>query len=183
MSALDCAAMTETDRVAHMIQQWQVEEPGLPLSVMAVNARILRTAQHLDHEITRGLTAFGLSNREFDVLSALRRTGPPYSLTASELRREILFSSGGLTKLLERMERADLVARQQDEVDRRVVHVVMTDAGRELQQAAMDFDRQHEERLLASLDEQQREALAQLLQTLLLNLELGDSRWPIVQRR
>ncbi|HEV7941482.1 MAG TPA: MarR family transcriptional regulator [Solirubrobacteraceae bacterium] len=172
-----------SDHVAHLIEQWAAEAPGLPLAPVSVIARILRAAQHLDHEITRGLSAYGLGNREFDVLSVLRRSGPPYMLTASELRREILFSSGGLTKLLERLERNGLIAREQDPKDRRVVRVVLTDAGRELQQAAMDLDLQLEERLLAPLDDQQRQALAELLQGLLVSLELADTRWPLRQRQ
>jgi hypothetical protein len=65
-----------------MIQHRQAGEPGLPMSAIAVNARILRTVQHLDYEIMQG---FG--NREFDVLSALRRTGPPGDTRWPTVRR------------------------------------------------------------------------------------------------
>lgn len=173
----------DSDHVAHMLEQWRAEVPDFPDDApMGVIARILRAAQHLEHEVTRGLSAYGLGNREFDVLSALRRCGPPYALTASDLRREILFSSGGLTKLLERLERAGLIVRQQDPDDRRVVRVLLSDAGRELQQAAMDFDLQFEERLLTPLDREQREDLSRLLQSLLAGLELNDTRWPLRPR-
>jgi DNA-binding MarR family transcriptional regulator len=160
-----------------MLEQWEAEIPGLPVAPIRVIARILRAGQHLEHEVTRGLSAHGLGNREFDVLSALRRSGPPYSLTATELRHAILFSSGGLTNLLVRLERTGLVMREQDNDDRRVVQVVLTDAGRELQEAAMTLDLEHEERLLARLDEAQRETLAGTLQTLLIGFELADTRW------
>jgi DNA-binding MarR family transcriptional regulator len=174
---------TASDHVAHMLELWRAEKPEAPIVPIGVIARILRAAQHLEHEITRGLSAYGLNNREFDVLSALRRSGPPYALTASALRREVLLTSGGLTKLLERLELAGLIARQQDPDDGRVVQVVLSDAGRELQQAAMDFDLPREERLLAALDEEQRQTLAHLLQVLLSSLELTDTRWPLRQRR
>jgi DNA-binding MarR family transcriptional regulator len=172
-----------SDHVAHMIELWRAETPDAPTAPISVIARILRAAQHLEHEITRGLSAYGLGNREFDVLSALRRSGPPYTLTVSDLRREVLLTSGGLTKLLERLEQAGLVTRKQDLEDRRVVRVLLSDAGRELQQVAMDFDLPREDRLLSPLDEEQRQTLAHLLQLLLTGLELGDNRWPLRQRR
>jgi DNA-binding MarR family transcriptional regulator len=172
-----------TDHVAHILEQWETELPDLPAAPARVIARILRAARHLDHEIGRSLSVYGLSNREFDVLSALRRSGKPYALTASELGHAILFSSGGLTKLLERLERAGLVAREQDPHDRRVVRVALTDVGRELQETAMAPDLENQERLLAPLDSEQRETLARLLQSLLVGFELTDTRWPLQRRR
>ncbi|MFZ2052048.1 MAG: MarR family transcriptional regulator [Solirubrobacteraceae bacterium] len=165
-----------------MIEQWRSEAPELPFDGMDVIARILRAAQHLDHEITRGLSAYGLSNREFDALSALRRSGPPYALTASELSHAILFSSGALTKLLERLQRAGLIVREQDREDRRVVRVALTEVGHKLQEEAMIFIVGQEDRLIAPFGERERKRLAQLLQTLLFNFELGDTRWPLRRR-
>lgn len=170
------------DHVARMLDECKVELPDVPVESMRVIARILRAARHLDHEIGRGLARYGLSHREYDVLSALRRGGPPYARTASDLGHAILFSSGGLTKLLERLERAGLVVREPDPFDRRVVRAALTDAGRELQTEAMEFAMENEERMLASLSAEEREHLADHLQKLLVSLELADSRWPLRQR-
>jgi DNA-binding MarR family transcriptional regulator len=162
-----------------MLEELEAELPDAQLAPIKVVARILRAARLLDHEIGRALAPFGLSNREFDVLSALRRSGPPYARTASELGHAILFSSGGLTKLLERLEQAGLVTRERDSEDRRVVYVKLTDAGIELQEAAASFELDQEERMLSGLDADQREALGDLLQALLAGFELNDSRWPL----
>lgn len=170
------------DHVAHMIDQWQIEAPEVETGPMRVVARILRAAQHIDYEITRGIAAYGLGNREFDALSALRRSGPPYALTASELSHAILFSSGGLTKLLERLERAGMITRQQDPDDRRVVRVALSEAGRKLQEEAALFVIAQEERLIAPLSETERDTLARLLQSLLVSFELADTRWPLRRR-
>lgn len=173
----------EPDHVAHMIDQWRREIPDIVVGPASVVARIMRAAQYFDHEINRGLSSHGLSNRELDVLSALRRSGPPYALTASELRYEILFSSGGLTKLLDRLESAGLITREQDPDDRRIVRVVLSDAGYELQQEAIPFEIELETRLLEPLDEDQRKTLAQALQVLLASHELTDTRRPRQRRR
>jgi hypothetical protein len=39
-----------------------------------------------------------------------------------------------------------------------------------------------EDRLIAPFGERERKRLAQLLQTLLFNFELGDTRWPLRRR-
>jgi DNA-binding MarR family transcriptional regulator len=47
---------------------------------------------------------YGLTGGEFDVLAALRRSGRPYRLTPTSLRRAVLLSSGGMTKRLAGLE-------------------------------------------------------------------------------
>jgi DNA-binding MarR family transcriptional regulator len=46
-----------------------------------------------------------------------------------ELADAVLLSRSGLTRLVDRMERAGLVTRTPDAADRRVVRVALTDAG------------------------------------------------------
>ena len=54
----------------------------------------------------------------------------------SKLAREVAFSSGGFTKVADRLEQAGLIKRQPSESDRRVTHAVLTDTGRALAQRA-----------------------------------------------
>ncbi len=173
----------ESDHVAHMVEQWQTESPDVPVGPMQVVARIMRTGQHLEREVARYLSAYELGSREYDVLSALRRSGPPYALTASELGHAILFSSGSLTNLLERLEHAGLITRSKDPDDRRVVRVALSQAGCKLQEEAMTVALRQEERMIASISESERQTLARLLQSLLTDIELTDTRWPLRPRR
>jgi DNA-binding MarR family transcriptional regulator len=71
----------------------------------------------------------GLPGPSFDVLVRLLRAGDqPVPLT--KLARTIAFSSGGFTKLADRLEQAGLIERQPSPSDRRVTNAVLTAAGR-----------------------------------------------------
>jgi DNA-binding MarR family transcriptional regulator len=64
----------------------------------------------------------------FEVLLRLVRT-PGHRLTMSQLAHEITFSTGGFTKLADRMEAAGLVVRVACPNDRRVTWMALTPAG------------------------------------------------------
>lgn len=70
----------------------------------------------------------GLDGAEFEVLLRLSRS-PEHRQTASQLAAEVSFSSGGFTKLADRLERADLVQRHPCQKDRRVVWIALTPRG------------------------------------------------------
>jgi DNA-binding MarR family transcriptional regulator len=79
-------------------------------------------ARHVEQET-------GLAPPDFFVLSQLRRSGDP-AVPLSRLGRELAFSSGGFTKVADRLEQAGLIARQPSPSDRRVTNAVLTTAGR-----------------------------------------------------
>ncbi len=72
----------------------------------------------------------------YDVLVQLSEA-PGRRLRMSELAQAVLLSRSGLTRLVERMERAGLVSRAPSPGDARGVETVLTDAGlRRIQEAA-----------------------------------------------
>ena len=103
------------------------------------------------------------------MLAALRRSGPPYRMNPTTLYGSVILSSGGMTKRLDRLERAGLVERLPDPTDRRGRLVGLTDRGREVADAALLDHLENEQRLLGSLDATEREQLAGLLRKLLVS--------------
>jgi DNA-binding MarR family transcriptional regulator len=79
-------------------------------------------AEHVEQE-TR------LPPPDFFVLARLLRSSDP-AVPLSRLARERAFSSGGFTKLADRLEQAGLIVRQPSAFDRRVTNAVLTPAGR-----------------------------------------------------
>ena len=75
------------------------------------------------------LARSGLDVASFEVLLRLSRS-PGQRQSASQLAAEVSFSSGGFTKLADRMERAGLVERIAGHQDRRMVWVTLTPAGK-----------------------------------------------------
>ncbi len=52
--------------------------------------------------------------------------------TVAALARECRVDCGGMTRMLDRLEQKELLQRQRSEADRRVVHLTLTDKGREV---------------------------------------------------
>ncbi len=115
--------------------------------------------------------AHGLETWGFDVLSALRRKGPPYQLTPGALLRATLVTSGTMTNRVDRLAAAGLVRRDPDPQDRRGVLVTLTPAGRARVNAALDDLVKHEQALLDGLSPADRATLAGLLRVLLAPLD------------
>lgn len=70
----------------------------------------------------------GLPLAWFEVLLQLRRS-PEGRLRMREIAEGAVYSTGGTTRLVDRIEEAGLVTRQLCPNDRRAIHVAITDAG------------------------------------------------------
>ncbi|WP_037603659.1 MarR family winged helix-turn-helix transcriptional regulator [Streptacidiphilus rugosus] len=157
------------DIVAGIIRQWQAVHPGLDVEPIALIGRINRCAALLQQAADAQLRHEGLSRAEFDLLGTLRRSGR--SLTPGELVRETFASGAAVTKRLRALEQRGLVERRTDSRDRRVAHLSLTDAGRELADRVLPSQLELERSLLAGIEPQARTELAEGLATLLLLLE------------
>jgi DNA-binding MarR family transcriptional regulator len=155
------------DHVDGVLAEWAAERPDLDTRPVAVVARIGRAARYLDAGIEAGLRRHGLTREGFDVLATLRRSGPPYRLSPTVLYRSLMRTSSAITHRLAILEAAGLVRRVPDPDDGRGLLVELTDAGRHAVDGVVGDHLANEERLLAPLDEEQREALAGLLRILL----------------
>ena len=67
----------------------------------------------------------------YDLLWGLERS-PGERLRMSELADKVVLSRSNLTRLVDRLEEAGLVARERSAEDRRGAYAVLTDAGREM---------------------------------------------------
>jgi len=162
-----------TDEVDELVAQWQAQRPDLDAEPMQVLSRVSRLARHLDIARRGAFASQGLQLWEFDVLSALRRVGPPFQLTPGALLRATLVTSGTMTNRIDRLAAAGLVRREPDPRDRRGVLVTLTEQGKATVDAALAGLLDRERKLLAGLDGEQREVLAGLLRTLLAPFDAG----------
>jgi DNA-binding MarR family transcriptional regulator len=83
------------------------------------------------------LEASDLNPTWFEVLLRLVRT-PGHRLPMTQLADEVLFSSGGFTKLADRIAEAGLVERVGCPSDRRVTWITLTDTGEKVINAALE---------------------------------------------
>ena len=155
------------DEVDDLVAAWDEQRPDLDVAPLQVLSRVSRLARHLDIARRGAFAAHGLESWEFDVLSALRRAGPPFQLTPGALLRATLVTSGTMTNRIDRLAAAGLVRREPDPRDKRGVLVTLTDQGRAAADAALADLLRRERDLLASLGAEDQETLAGLLRTLL----------------
>src|SRR5204863_5704370 len=118
------------DEVDDLVAAWQAQRPDLDVEPLQVLSRVSRLARHLDRARRAAFASAGLEPWEFDVLSALRRQGPPYQLSPGALLHITLVTSGTMTNRIDQLEKAALVARHPDPQDRRGVLVRLTAVGR-----------------------------------------------------
>jgi len=91
--------------------------------------RLLTCTTLVEGEVRRRLRAgFGLTLPRFDLMAQLERF--PDGLTLGELSRRLMVSNGNVTGLVERLAEAGQVERAAHPVDRRIVLVRLTPAGR-----------------------------------------------------
>ena len=155
------------DEVDDLVAAWRAQRPDLDVEPLQVLSRISRLARHLDLARRGAFADHDLESWEFDVLSALRRQGPPFQLTPGALLRATLVTSGTMTNRIDRLAAVDLVRRAPDPRDRRGVLVTLTDLGRERVDAALADLLARERALLAGLDGDERRRLADLMRILL----------------
>src|SRR5262245_37174792 len=134
-------ARMSQDHMDRIAADWARELPELDTRAVAVIGRLQRASRLLEREIDKELAGFGLTVAEFNALCALRRAGPPYRLSPKRLSEALLYSSGGLTKLLERLEARGMITRDADPNDGRGVLVSLTPDGMKLGQDAMNAHR------------------------------------------
>lgn len=157
-----------------MLDQWRRERPEIDAEGMSLVPRVMRLADLYDTEMARVSRSFDLKPGWLDVLSALRRIGSPYQMSATELARWVLLSSGGMTNRLDRMEDAGLVRRRPDPSDRRGVLIELTPAGRRVIDAAIDAHLAlYEELIGGALTEAEKRRFVDLMRKQTLAFEEG----------
>jgi DNA-binding MarR family transcriptional regulator len=155
-----------------VLDQWATAAPDLDTGHLAVVARLHRVAHQLRVAAEAVLGPHGLTQGEFDVLSALRRSGSDDGLTPGALAAAVLVSSGGMTKRLAALERAGWISRRRSPRDGRSVRVALTPEGRQRLDALLPAYFAAEAETLDGLDAAEREGLADQLRDLSLRLDL-----------
>jgi DNA-binding MarR family transcriptional regulator len=110
--------------------------------------------------LLRWLLAPGMSLTSASTLSTLERSGP-CRLTALAAAEGV--TQPAMTQLVGRLADAGLVTKCADPADGRVVHVRLTDAGRDLLARRRDFRTERLSILLAQLSKADQDALAAAL--------------------
>lgn len=155
--------MEGTEEVDAIIDDWRGELPELDFGSVRVFLPLRRALQAAEARRAPVLARHGITPAMLDMLVAVRRVGPPYISTPSDLARQLVLSAGGVSQRLERLEQAGLIERTTGAEDRRSISVRLTAAGVGALDELIQEYMAHEERLLSALTREERDQLAALL--------------------
>lgn len=157
------------DEVDETVRAWRRERPGTPTEGIGIVTRIWRLAKVLGEDRRRTLAAAGADPSTLDLLSVLRRSGPPYRLSTRVLAARTRITKGAISQRVERAERQGFVSRHPGRG--RTVEVVLLPPGHATVDRLVDRVLGREAELVGRLTPEQRERLAELLGMLLDALE------------
>lgn len=159
------------DHVDRVLAQWRRERPDLDVAPMGLIGRLKRLSLGLTREMEKTWGRYGLNSASFDVLATLRRAGPPFSLTPSELIASTMVTSGTMTNRIDQLEKAGLVERTQSPDDRRSFRITLTDEGFRVIDAAVTEHVKTQAQLVSGLSDDERRQLDTLLKCFVAGLE------------
>lgn len=94
----------------------------------SVFLEIIRLAEDLQRSFTELFKQYDLSSAQFNVLRVLRGAGDE-GLTCGDIAARLVQHDPDITRLLDRLEKRELIARHRSTVDRRVVRTRITQVG------------------------------------------------------
>jgi len=129
--------------------------------------RLVRANAAVTRQLSSQLSAdHGLNLSAYEALLSLARA-PDSRMRRVDLANGLLLTAGGVTRLLDGLERDGFVAREECASDRRVSYAVLTKAGRDkLREASKSHTRQIRELLGGPFDEDELAQLVALLDRL-----------------
>lgn len=122
-----------------------------------------RTGNALVQAVTRFLKTYRLTPTQYNVLRILRGAHPN-TLTCGDIGDRLVTPDPDVTRLLDRLEKRNLVSRSRDTADRRVVRGAITEEGLELLARLDDPLPEFVRELLGHLDAEELDNLISLLE-------------------
>ena len=143
---------------------------GLQIVDTAGLARVARLAAYLERDLAETCKIAGLKAAQFQVLAELC-SRDPLPMSASDLARAVILTTGGMTPVLDQLADRGLINRQVDLEDRRARRITITEKGRSVINRALDHQIARHRALNAALEIEEREQLSDLLRKLLVAIE------------
>lgn len=138
---------------------------GTPQEVLALDTfiKLSRASESIDSRLARAAAIEELTITQFAVMEALYHLG---SLTQTELGAKLLKSGGNITLVIDNLQRHGYVERRRCKDDRRLIHVNLTDSGREKISRIFPQQVAAITQLLSALTEDEQRQLGYLLRKL-----------------
>src|SRR5258707_8674110 len=128
-----------------------------------VAVSILRTAAVIERHFAQVVARTGVTVQQYNVLRILRGAGPE-GLPTLVIRDRMIHAAPGITRLLDKLEKAGLARRERASPDRRQVFCYITPKGLEILETLDEEMRQADEVAVGNLDDTEQHELLKLLE-------------------
>ncbi|CAM2858532.1 MarR family winged helix-turn-helix transcriptional regulator [Vibrio rarus] len=153
--------------VADRLEKFKIHWPEAYTTLSPSILRIHRLHDYFHNNVEQLVKHYDLQAADFGVLETLRREPAPYCLSPTELYQSMLFSSGGLTKVLNRLTGAGLIRREDNPLDKRSKLVLLNEQGLRIIEVVTEELHQLEHKNMARLSATEKQQLDRLLSKLL----------------
>lgn len=130
---------------------------------------------HLRDPIANAMESMGLTPQQLHTVMWLSREK---KLTMGTLAQRLCVTEKSVTGLVDRLERIDLVRRVRDDVDRRVVHVCLSEEGVEVAGRLQRNFRERMTAFLSLLDARDRTDMFRIIGVLLAHVSSYEQKLP-----
>ncbi|WP_017445538.1 MarR family winged helix-turn-helix transcriptional regulator [Gayadomonas joobiniege] len=162
--------MQARESIFTVIEKFKLNWPDCGERLNPYFLKMYRIHELLQAQIENYLAGLGLQKADFSLMTALRRSEHPYVLSPTELSQSMVFSSGGLTKVIMRLDQKGYIKRLDNPDDKRSRLVALTEIGKHIVEETMS-EVQKMEQNSCPLTEQECDQLVALLDKLLHKLE------------
>jgi DNA-binding MarR family transcriptional regulator len=114
-----------------MTSRTTANRPGATPLEDHIFVTLLKAADSLSSRADQLMKASGLTSAQYNVLRILRGAGPE-GLPCNTIAERMISRDPDMTRLLDRMEKRELITRERQKEDRRVVKARITDEGLKL---------------------------------------------------
>ncbi|MAZ38697.1 MAG: hypothetical protein CMF49_01120 [Legionellales bacterium] len=159
--------------IDEIMTDWKKERPDIECSGKASICSILRVYSQYIMLLERALKPLNIAPNVFSVLVTVRRKGKAAEISVKKIREEVLVTSGGMSNLLLRMVKANLITKRPDKDDARSMLIRLTPKGLKIIDKAMEIQAACERQLTNTLTKTENKQLANLLSKLLLEENLS----------
>lgn len=171
----------DRDLVDVLSDAWRTEVLHHDRGEFAFVKRTARLGVLLEERMTSTLSPWGLTRADYGVLSTLRLIGAPHELKPSDLKARLLLTSGGVSNVLNRLEKCGYVVRERDGQDGRSFWVRLTPEGVEVATAIIEAWAAAQTAMFADVPADACATASDALRAVL--VALGDREPAPVQRR
>ncbi|WP_413943044.1 MarR family winged helix-turn-helix transcriptional regulator [Bdellovibrio sp. HCB-162] len=157
------------DYVDVFLQEWESQSGQVRYSdpATAFLFRTLRLSALLEARLSSLCAKHGITASQFQTLAALRRLSPQ-PLTAAQVMKYSVLTSGSVTSMIDQLQKKGLVKKLQDETDKRAVRITLTPRGKDLIEPILKERLKELQSFAKKISKKEQEAVSEALKKILL---------------